>query len=76
MLVINFKRNNDEFLVNIETELVERAPLIGLEKCILDNKMGFYWENMHSEQKLQLYYSLAKDIVKIYLLLKHLFLVI
>ena len=34
--------NNDEFLVKIETELVERAPLIGLEKCILDNTMAFY----------------------------------
>ena len=33
--------NSDEFLVNIETELIERAPLIGLEKCILDNKMAF-----------------------------------
>ena len=47
------ERKNGEKLVNIETELVERAPLIGLEKCILYNNMAFYWENMYSKQKLQ-----------------------
>ena len=26
----------------MEIELVERAPLTGLEKCILDNKMALY----------------------------------
>ena len=39
---INFKGKNNKFLVNVETELVERTPLIGLEKCILYNKMAFY----------------------------------
>ena len=38
------KKNNDELSVNVETELqrIERVPLIGQEKCILDNKMAFY----------------------------------
>ena len=32
---------NDQFLVNTEIELVEKALLIGLDKCILCNKMVF-----------------------------------
>ena len=34
--------NNGELLVNIETGLVKRAPLIGLEERIFDNKMAFH----------------------------------
>ena len=45
--------DDDEFLVNIETELVERASLFGLEKCIMDIKMAFHLEKMYSKQKLQ-----------------------
>ena len=46
--------------------------------------MAFHWENIYSKRKLhiyilqiiKLYYSLARDILKIYILLTHLFLVI